>query len=100
MKNDYNYFKVCAGLSVAFVRFTRMLRASASPVRLQLILDFCKNFMIMLSGILCCLLALVAPCVPLMLLRGEAREKYNIEVRMMTFGSSVTNYQKDSDSFN
>lgn len=31
------------------------------------------------SGILCCLAYCIMPFVPLMLLRGEAREKYGIE---------------------
>jgi len=31
------------------------------------------------SGILCCLGYLIMPCIPLLLLRGEAREKYGIE---------------------
>ena len=34
------------------------------------------------SGILCCLASMFVPCIPLMLLRGEAREKYGIEVRI------------------
>lgn len=40
-----------------------------------------KVFTTMLSGVLCCLFAMVLPCVPVMMLRQEAREKYNIEVR-------------------
>ena len=31
------------------------------------------------SGILCCLLGCLLPCAPALLLRGEARDKYNIE---------------------
>jgi len=31
------------------------------------------------SGILCCLASFIAPCIPLLLLRGEAREKYGID---------------------
>ncbi len=33
------------------------------------------------SGILCCLLGMLVPCVPVFCLRGEARERYGIEVR-------------------
>ena len=32
------------------------------------------------SGLLCCLLSCVFPCIPLFLLRSEARERYGIEV--------------------
>ena len=32
------------------------------------------------SGILYCLLSCIMPCIPILLLRGEARDKYNIEV--------------------
>ena len=32
------------------------------------------------SGILCCLLSLCLPCISTCILRGRAREKYNIEV--------------------
>eukprot|EP00088_Acartia_fossae_P024722 TRINITY_DN2562_c0_g1_i1.p1 TRINITY_DN2562_c0_g1~~TRINITY_DN2562_c0_g1_i1.p1 ORF type:complete len:102 (-),score=15.38 TRINITY_DN2562_c0_g1_i1:450-755(-) len=31
------------------------------------------------SGILCCLLSCIFPCIPIFILRGKAREKYNIE---------------------
>merc|ERR1711983_11517 len=31
------------------------------------------------SGILYCLLSCIMPCIPILLLRGEARDKYNIE---------------------
>ena len=31
------------------------------------------------SGFLCCILGCFFPCIPSLLLRGEAREKYNIE---------------------
>ena len=33
------------------------------------------------SGFLCCFLGVLLPCIPFFLLRGAAREKYNIEVR-------------------
>ena len=32
-------------------------------------------------GIICCLLGCIMPCIPTLLLRSEAREKYNIEGR-------------------
>ena len=32
------------------------------------------------SGILCCLLSAFLPCISTYILRGKAREKYNIEV--------------------
>ena len=32
------------------------------------------------SGILCCLLGCILPCIPSLLLRGEARERWGIEV--------------------
>ena len=32
-------------------------------------------------GLLCCILGCFFPCVPALLLRGEARERYNIEVK-------------------
>ena len=35
------------------------------------------------SGLLYCLLGCFMPCIPTLLLRQEARERYNIEVRMM-----------------
>ena len=35
------------------------------------------------SGILYCLLGCFMPCIPILLLRGEAREKYGIEVSDM-----------------
>ena len=44
------------------------------------------------SGFLYCMLACIFPCIPIMLLRQEARERYNIEVRMMTFGSDPFNW--------
>ena len=33
------------------------------------------------SGFLYCMLACIIPCIPIMLLRQETRERYNIEVR-------------------
>ena len=38
------------------------------------------------SGFLYCMLACIFPCIPIMLLRQEARERYNIEVRMIALG--------------
>ena len=38
------------------------------------------------SGLLCCILGCFFPCVPALLLRGEARDRYNIEVRL---GSNI-----------
>ena len=35
------------------------------------------------SGLLYCLLGCFMPCIPTLLLRQEARERYNIEVRKM-----------------
>ena len=40
-------------------------------------------------GILCCLLGCIMPCIPTLLLRQEARERYNIEVSSMSMLVSV-----------
>ena len=37
------------------------------------------------SGLLCCVLGCFFPCVPALLLRSEARDKYNIEVTISQF---------------
>ena len=36
------------------------------------------------SGVLYCLLGCISPCIPALLLRNEARDQYNIEVRRYT----------------
>ena len=48
------------------------------------------------SGLLCCVLGCFFPCVPALLLRNEARDKYNIEVRLLTiyFLELVTNLRE------
>jgi hypothetical protein len=35
------------------------------------------------SGILYLLLSCITPCIPIMMMRGAAREKYNIEVPLV-----------------
>ena len=42
------------------------------------------------SGLLCCVLGCFFPCVPALLLRNEARDKYNIEVRPLVGAFSHT----------
>ena len=44
------------------------------------------------SGLLCCVLGCFFPCVPALLLRNEARDKYNIEVRPLVEAFSVIKY--------
>ena len=41
------------------------------------------------SGMLYCLLSCFMPCIPVLLLRGEAREKYGIEVSYTTYLLSI-----------
>ena len=43
------------------------------------------------SGLLCCILGCFFPCVPALLLRGEARDRYNIEVRYWSWRFQSTN---------
>ena len=74
------YFKACAVPSVDTVRSTRTPRISAKAVS-----SYPRIFHDLLSeiinpGALYCLLACLFPCIPIMLLRQEARERYNIEV--------------------
>ena len=42
------------------------------------------------SGLLCCVLGCFFPCVPALLLRNEARDKYNIEVGSYVGNRAVT----------
>ena len=41
------------------------------------------------SGLLCCVLGCFFPCVPALLLRNEARDKYNIEVTISQFTMTI-----------
>ena len=44
------------------------------------------------SGLLCCVLGCFFPCVPALLLRNEARDKYNIEVTISQFTMTMYIY--------
>jgi hypothetical protein len=46
------------------------------------------------SGVLCCLLGCILPCIPSFLLRGEARERWGIEVRPIMNMSLMSGIQK------
>ena len=64
---------------MASARSIRTLRISAKAVSLKNLSTLFKSDPHINSGFLYCMLACIFPCIPIMLLRQEARERYNIE---------------------